>query len=305
LIGLPWAREFAERSPSLDRFEAFPGLREWPERVPDTEAMPGFIERMRARRFDLLIQLHGSGSVINALLADFGARHVAGFVDPGGFCAEPALHTAWPREGHEIERLLRLIDHLGLPRQGTHLDFALTDADHAALARAVPELDLAAGCVCVHPGAQLPSRRWLPERFAAVADALAGRGLQVVVTGTEGERHLATAIRACMRHEALDLAGRTDLFALGALIGQARLLVSNDTGVQHLAAALGTPSVAVSSGAEVARWAPLDAARHRVLWHDLPCRPCAHRVCPTAHECARGVGVDDVAAAAFGALGAV
>jgi ADP-heptose:LPS heptosyltransferase len=61
---------------------------------------------------------------------------------------------------------------------------------------------------------------------------------------------------------------------------------------------VGTPSVVIASGSEVARWAPARAARHRVLWHDRPCRPCSYEVCPTNHECAAGVGVADVTATA-------
>ena len=302
LVGLPWASELALRLPQVDRFEAFVGFPGLPERSPDLPALAGFIARLQWQRHDLLLQLHGSGSIVNPLLACFGATRVAGFVDPGDFCAEPALHTAWPRTGHEIERLLHLTDHLGLPRQGRHLDFPVTPADHVALEKEVPELAHDNDpIVCVHPGAQLASRRWLPERFAAVADLLAARGLRVVLTGTAGERALTDAVRRQMHQPALDLAGRTDLWTLGALIERARLLVCNDTGVQHVAAALGTASVAVSSGADVSRWAPLDAQRHRVLWSPAPCRPCAYPVCPTGHQCARDVGIDDVASAALDA----
>jgi ADP-heptose:LPS heptosyltransferase len=68
--------------------------------------------------------------------------------------------------------------------------------------------------------------------------------------------------------------------------------------MSHVAAAMGTRSVVVASGSDVTRWAPRDVQRHHVLWHDEPCRPCAHEVCPTQHECATGVGVAEVVAAA-------
>ena len=302
LIGLPGAQELAARLPQVDRFEPFCGFPGLPERRPDLDALPALITRLRARPADLLVQLHGSGGIVNPLLACFGARRVAGFVDPGEYCAEPALHTVWPRTGHEIARLLHLIDSLGLPRCGRHLDFPVQQQDRRALADAVPELGLGAPIACVHVGAQLPSRRWLPERFAAVADRLAAAGFRVVLTGTPDEAPLIRTVQQHMRSAALDLGGRTTLWTLGALLERARLLVCNDTGVQHVAAALGTPSIAVSSGADVARWAPLDATRHRVLWADAACRPCGHRECPTAHECARGVSVDAVVAAALALL---
>lgn len=307
LIGLPWAQELAARLPSVDRFERFPGFPGLPEIAPDLRALPGFLQRMQARGFDLAVQLHGSGGIVNPLLATFGARHVAGFHEPGGWSAEPALHAPWPTHGHETLRLLRLVDHLGLPRQGTRLDFPLRPDDRDRLLRSVPELRddacaagaaAAAPIVCVHAGAQLPSRRWPIERFAAVADALAGLGLRVVLTGTAAEAAQVAALRAGMRSAALDLSGRTDLFALGALVERAALVLCNDTGISHVAAALGTPSVVISSGADVARWAPLDERRHTVLWHDTACRPCAFRDCPYQHECALGVSVAAVLGAA-------
>ncbi len=302
LIGLPWAADWAARLGSIDRFVPFCGFPGLPEREPDFAALPGFIADQRARPADLMVQLHGSGGIVNPLLACLGARRSAGFADAGAFCSDPPLHTPWPRHGHEIDRLLHLTDALGLPRQGRHLDFPVRDEDRAALARDVPALSRAEPIACVHPGAQLPSRRWAPERFAAVADTLAALGLQVVLTGTAGERELVAQVQRCMHRPALDLAGRTKLWTLGALLERAQLLVCNDTGVQHVAAALGTASVAVSCGADVARWAPLDSERHRVLWADVPCRPCAHRDCPTQHECAAAVTPDAVEATAISML---
>jgi ADP-heptose:LPS heptosyltransferase len=79
-------------------------------------------------------------------------------------------------------------------------------------------------------------------------------------------------------------------------------VICNDTGISHVAAAVGTRSVVVSCGAEVARWAPPRSDLHEVLWGDVACRPCAHASCPTAHECAQAVGVAQVLAAARRAL---
>jgi ADP-heptose:LPS heptosyltransferase len=299
LIGLPWARELAARLSCIDRFIEFPGFPGLPERPADIAAVPGFLQQMQAQRLDLLVQLHGSGRLTNPLVAACGAVHSAGFVEPGGYCAEPALYRPWPTEGHEIERLLRLTDHLGLPRAGVHLEFPLRDEDRAALASVRP--GVRQPYACMHVGSQLPSRRWWPERFAQVADRLTTDGLQVVLTGTPGEAELVERVRQAMQPQArkltVDLAGRTNLWTLGALIEGAQLLVCNDTGVSHIAAALGTRSVVVSCGGDVARWAPLDADRHRLLSHDLPCRPCSHVQCPTGHECAAAVSVDEVLAA--------
>jgi ADP-heptose:LPS heptosyltransferase len=113
---------------------------------------------------------------------------------------------------------------------------------------------------------------------------------------------LVREVAAAMRRPAVDLAGRTSLWTLGALVERARLVVCNDTGISHVAAALGTESVVVSSGADVARWAPLDHARHALLWQPVPCRPCSFVHCPYGHECALAITPEQVIAAAHRTL---
>ncbi|WP_374672883.1 glycosyltransferase family 9 protein [Ideonella sp.] len=307
LVGLAWARPLAERLSCIDDFIELPGFPGLPEVPCDVRRLPDALAQLQARRFDLALQMHGSGEVVNPLVACFGARHMAAFARPGVWrpAGDEELCCAWPEQGHEIERLLALTDHLGLPRQGTSLEFPVGDDDRRALRAAWPAVDGPA-YVCVHPGSQLPSRRWDPRRFAAVADALADRGLRVVLTGSAPEAGLVADVRACMRHTPVDLCGRTDLWSLGALLERARLLVCNDTGLSHIAAALRVPSVVVSCGSDVARWAPLDTQRHRVLAEDMACRPCGHRVCPhEGHPCAQAVMPDAVLRAALRQLGAV
>ncbi|WP_414676515.1 glycosyltransferase family 9 protein [Methylibium sp.] len=299
LIGLPWMRGLAERLAPVDRFIEFPGYPGLPERACDVRVLPDFLAQVQDRRFDLAVQLHGSGRIANPLVASFGARRIAGFRDEVAWWpqANGPWFARWPDEGHEIDRLLTLTTALGFAPRGRELEFPVHEADRREL-RALFDGAPPRRYACVHAGSQLPSRRWGIERFAAVADALAERGLTVVLTGGEPERELVDALARAMRHPALALAGRTSLWTLGALVEGAELVVCNDTGLSHVASALATPSVVVSCGADVARWAPLDAALHPVLWQPVECRPCAHAVCPTGHACASGVHVDQVLAAA-------
>jgi ADP-heptose:LPS heptosyltransferase len=131
-----------------------------------------------------------------------------------------------------------------------------------------------------------------------VADALARDGLRIVLTGTRGEAGITARVAGAMREPALDLAGRTSLGGLAALISRARLVVANDTSVSHVAAAMRTPSVIVACGSDPQRWAPLDRELHRVLAHEVACRPCLHAECPVGHPCALGVSVERVVAEA-------
>jgi ADP-heptose:LPS heptosyltransferase len=292
LIGLPWARAFAARFHSyLDDFIEFPGFPGMPERDCEPAAVQAFLGEMAKRKFDLIFQMHGDGRFTNPLVALMGATQIAGFHVPGQLCPDPPRFPAWRPREHEVTRYLRLLEHAGIQAKGTQLEFPLADADR----RECDSFGLGdAPYAVVHPGSQLASRRWPAQRFAEVADALAADGMRVVLTGTGAEIPLVQETKAFMLQPALDLAGRTTLGGLAALLSRARLLVANDTGLSHIAAATQTPSVIVACGSDPQRWAPLNCALHRVLWREIECRPCAHRECPIGHPCALGVSAREV-----------
>ncbi|HZW21469.1 glycosyltransferase family 9 protein [Noviherbaspirillum sp.] len=304
LIGLPWATTFVKRfGMYFDDLLVFPGFPAFPEQPAHLNAVPHFLAEAQRQRFDLAIQLHGNGSLSNPLTVLFAAERCAGFHMPGQYCPDPRTFLPWEEREHEVLRNLRLAEFLGAPRQGDHLEFPLSESDYRALQRCHIHLPAPGSYVCIHPGARLPSRRWLPQRFAEVADRLAAGGMRIVLTGSQDEAEVVRAVRGAMRMPSLDLCGKTDLGAMGALLAQARLVVTNDTGISHIAAAVATPSVVVSCGADPARWAPLDNERHLVISADTACRPCAHHECPTAHECAEDIGADVVAAMAARVIG--
>jgi ADP-heptose:LPS heptosyltransferase len=303
LIGLPWAREFAHRFRHyVDDFMAFPGFPGMPEIKPDLPALSRFLTDARYRRFDLAIQLHGNGSLSNPVVGLLGARRQAGFYVAGGWCPDAAICPAWGEPEHEVTRYLRLMQWLG-DGDGRHpadtaLEFPFEPFDSAALGELEP-LPPPGRYACIHAGARMRSRRWPAERFGAVADGLAARGWQIVLTGGPDERAIAAEVRRHMAAPALDLCGRTTLGALALLVSRSALLVSNDTALSHVAAATGTPSVIVCSGADPGRWAPLDRARHRVIAAPAACRPCGFETCPIGHPCALDVSAAQVLAAAL------
>jgi ADP-heptose:LPS heptosyltransferase len=299
LIGLPWARELAARFPAyIDEFMEFPGFPSLPERCCEPAEVLEFLRAAQERQFDLALQLHGSGELSNPIVALLGARRVGGYFREGLYCPDARGFLAWRDEEPEVERGLRLLATLGVAPGGPELEAPVYVADRHELAALAPEHVLPRdGYVCLHPGARLPSRRWYPERFAVVADALAERGLGIVVTGTADEAELARNVTRRMRAPAIDLVGKTTLGALTALIDGARLVVANDTGVRHVAEARGTPCVAVACGSDVRRW-PAREPLHRVLHADMACRPCPHVRCPVGHACAHGVDSREVIAAA-------
>ncbi|MDB5839494.1 MAG: ADP-heptose--LPS heptosyltransferase [Herminiimonas sp.] len=294
LIGLSWAASFARRfARYIDDALLFPGFPGFPEQPVGLRAIPGFITAAQERRFDLVLQMHGSGTLSNPLAAALGATNTAGFYLPGQYCPDRQTFLPWDERENEILRYLRLAASLGAQAREAHLEFPLLGADRESLRQCAGTLPSRGAYACIHPGARSPSRRWLPQRFAEVADRLAAGGLRIVLTGTAQESAITGAVRDCMKAPALDLTGRTGLGALAALIADARLLVCNDTGVSHIAAAFATPSVVICCGADPVRWAPLDRQRHRVLGATVACRPCMHADCPLdGHPCAAGVSSD-------------
>jgi ADP-heptose:LPS heptosyltransferase len=274
LIGLPWMSELVRRYDTyLDGLFELPGFPGMPERPFDARAFTRFLDEVQSWGPDLVLQIHGSGDLSNPLAMLLGGRTTAGYYLPGQYCPDPEHFIPYPADLREVSRHLRLLEHLGIPARGVHKELSVHEADHRALVELLPsKLDRGgqdgrapSGYAVIHPGASVPERRWPPERFAAVGDALAERGLQVVLTGGPEEAPIVAAIQQLMRAPGLDLTGRTTLGTLGALLEGADLLVSNDTGVMHVAEAVGTPLVAVSFDPESWRWAPFDAERHRVL----------------------------------------
>jgi ADP-heptose:LPS heptosyltransferase len=223
---------------------------------------------MQCRSFDLAMQMHGAGEITNVIVSQFGATAMAGFYRRGNYCPDPTRFVDYPDLLPERRRHLRLLSALEVEARGEQLEFPIEDADRRELAELFRKANTRpSASVCIHPGATDPARRWRAEHFAAVGDALAGRGLRVVLTGTEDERELVGSVKAAMAAPAVDLSGKTSLGALAALLASCRLVVSNDTGTAHLADALGTPSVVIfrSGDSEVERWAPVDRELHRVM----------------------------------------
>lgn len=300
LIGLAWATSFVERFHRyVDNLLPFPGFPGFPEQEGSIEGLLEFSYVTQQRQFDLAIQLHGSGEYSNAVVALMGARRWAGFHPPQSGCPDPRTFIPWPVDRPEVLCLLDLMSHLGVRALGTHLELPLSASDWAEGRRLIAYLGLAPRqFVCLHPGARLPSRRWPLERFAEVGRAVADDGRRIVVTGAAEEAPLTGSLAAQIGPAAVDAAGRTSLGSLAVMLAKSALVVCNDTGVSHVAAAMRVPSVVIASGTDAARWAPLDRDLHRVLAHDVPCRPCRHQTCPIGHPCALGIGVPPVLAEA-------
>ncbi|HEX2979022.1 MAG TPA: glycosyltransferase family 9 protein [Anaerolineaceae bacterium] len=266
-IGLPWSNEFATRfSMYIDRHIDFPGYPGLPEVHPDIQRIPEFLKQIQQEKFDLVLQMHGSGMYVNSITALFGARQSAGFYLPGMYCPDPDAYIPYPDDQPEVIRHLQLIEYLGIPTVGSYLEFPIFPQDIEKIAAVQEEYHLANGAyVCVHPGSRAKERRWPVDQFAEVGKYLGQMNYPIVITGTPTEKNLADELAAKIDGKTVNLCGSTDLGGLAAVLTGARLLVCNDTGVSHVADALGTPSVVIFSDSDPNRWAPLDRELHRVV----------------------------------------
>lgn len=268
LVGLPWAQRFAARfSRYVDDFVAFPGAPELPEQPADLAKLQAFFAEMQARRFDAAVQMHGNGTHTNAIVERFGARWNAGFAPVRAPFGASRTFIPYPERLHEVRRNLRLVAALGMPAADETMEFPLARADFEELsalpsARALDERPY----VCLHPGARNPAKRWPPERFARLGDALHACGYDVVLTGSADERPITRAVASAMRAPAIDTAAPISVGGLAALLAGARLLVTNDTGVSHVAAGLRVRSVVVFFATDPVQWAPLDRGLHHALY---------------------------------------
>jgi lipopolysaccharide heptosyltransferase II len=200
---------------------------------------------------------------------------------------------------HEVRRQLDLVASVGWAAGDERLSLRAKQDDlrRALHKLAAAGIDAARPWIVLHPGATAASRRYPAESYAVVAGKLADGGLHVVVTGDAGERGLAREVAA--GHPSVhSLAGELDLRELAALISMAPLLIANNTGPVHMAAAFGTPVVDVYAMTNMQHKPWMTPSR--VLTHDVPCAPCMSSVCVAGHHaCLREIAPDTIVAAAY------
>lgn len=153
------------------------------------------------------------------------------------------------------------------------------------------------------PGAEYgPAKRWLPERFAETAVAIAnGRPVQWVLFGNAGDTERGMIIEKELGAQCLNRIGRTSLEQLAAELGECALLLTNDTGTMHLATLIGVPVVAIFGSTEPRLTGPLGTG-HEVIRHQVECSPCFLRECPIDFRCMKAVSAEEVVAAVLSIL---
>ena len=272
LIGLPGMKGLAKRfGHYIDEFIEFPGYPGLPEQPYDPVRFDCFLKAMKDRKFDLLLQMQGNGSVVNDMLQSFEPEYLAGFCEMTD--ERQPLLLQYPAHGHESLRHLALMRHLdacsdhAMPPElldDSALEFPIYQEDILEFEKM--EMPLRPGkYICLHPGSRGSWRQWPPSHFAAIGDYCAKLGYDIVVTGTAAEADLALEVASMMKSVPLVCAGKTTLGAMAVMLERAHGLISNCTGVSHIAAALEKQSVVISMDGEPDRWGPLNQLLHRTV----------------------------------------
>ncbi len=266
LLGQPWHHRFLTGRPGpVDRVVVVPrkrGVREDRETAGQEDpprVFEAFFAAMQAEQFDLALQMHGGGRNSNPFLLQLGARITAGSATPDAPRLDYTLpYIYWQ---HEIVRLLEVVSMVGAQPVGLQPRLTLTEADFAECYTVLPRTDDV--LVAMHPGVGDPWRQWPAENFAAVGDVLAQAGACILLTGAGFEEPITQAVAAQMTQPALDLAGKLSIGGLAALLARCKVVVSNDSGPLHVAAAVGAATVGIYWAGNVINAGTLLRARHR------------------------------------------
>lgn len=273
LVKRQWA-DLVERVEGVDRI--------WP--VDATlGGWLGQITRLRAERFDLMIDLQGLFRSAAIGWAG-GAPMRIGFENgregsPWFYTHKVTVPTV---EMHAVDRYLLVAAALGAPpAERPQFRFTIAGRDLSVVQDVAQRrgLSLEKPWVAMSISARWLTKRWPPGAFAAVADQLVEQGLgQIVVIGSRSEQAEVGRFKLLTKQPVIDLTGAVPLGSLPALLSKAAVMVTNDTGPMHIAAAVGTPVVAIFGPTSSIRTGPY-GSKHAVLTHEVPCRPCFSRVC--------------------------
>ena len=203
---------------------------------------------------DVAVNLHGRGPVSHRLLMALHPSRLVAFA-----CRDVVVDGPLWRPGeHEVERWVRLVSAAGFGADSADLRIQPPDRPIAGLAR---------GATILHPGAAAPARRWPVERWVQLAIAEQASGRDVVVTAGPGERSLAERVVVAARLPPSRAIVLDDMLDLVSIVAAAARVVCGDTGVAHVATAVGTPSVVLFGPIPPHEWGPPTSTIHRVLWH--------------------------------------
>ena len=196
---------------------------------------------------------------------------------------------------HEVEKLLAIVRGAGIPVQAVRFPIQVTAKEVASVDRLLgnspPDL------IAIAPGAKRSLSIWPAQRYVAVGQHLVSCGFQVVVLGGPADASVCKEVAEGIDGGVINLAGRTSLKESCEVLRRCRILICNDSGVQHLASAVGTSCISIFSAHDMpGKWSPW-GEENVVLRKQIDCHTCYLRTCPRDNECIKMIGIEEVIAA--------
>jgi heptosyltransferase-2 len=290
----PWVADLLRISPDVDEVLVY-------ERPGVHEGFRGFlrlVRELKAGKFDMAILLQNAiEAAIIAWLARIPVR--AGYsTDARGFLLTHAVKRSDDiLRGHQTRYYLEMLKALGLEAGREDVRLAIGEEEKALSERILKQRGVAPESLLIGiaPGAAYgPAKRWYPERFATVADRLIERfSAKVLLFGSAGDHGVARKVQEKAGNTLVDLTGETTLREAISLIARCRLFVSNDSGLMHVAGALGIPTVAIFGSTNPLTTSPV-GRKSVVITKNAPCAPCLKETCPTDFICMDLITADEV-----------
>ena len=260
-----------------------------------------FAWELRKKRFDLAVALYPSNRTHLTLFASGIPRRVGYDRKLGHLLTERLPHSKQMGEKHEVDYNLEVLEFAGFDIKGADREPRVVVGEKALMKmeRRVKELGVKGPMIALHAGASCRSKMWPLERFAEAGDLLAEKysARSVIV----GEGAGPSTLAKMMREKPIDFTGSLELSELAALFSMCRLVVSNDSGPAHLAAAVGAPVVVIfgrnDPGLSPKRWAPV-TDKKRVLHSPPECPVCLAHNCEIEFRCLSNIAAGDVLNAA-------
>ena len=295
VLAKPWVVPLLENHPAVDDVILF---RKREGRTVDLGELIRVVRLIRKHEFDLAILFQNAFEA--GLLAYLGGvKFRLGYnTDGRGLLLTHRVNRSEEvLKGHQVEYYLSLLRAVGWEASSRDPSLYLAEQDREKAWNLLRSKGLKEGdfLVGLSPGAIFgEAKRWPPERFAKIGDWAVERWkAKVLIMGSRREMHICKALERSMSHSAFDLSGQTSLGEAAALINQCQFFLTNDSGLMHIAAALGVPTVAIFGSTNSVATGPR-GPNTRIVKHQTECAPCLKPECPTDHRCMLSIEPEEV-----------
>ncbi len=289
-----WSRVILENHPDVNKVWVYnsPAFSRSQKPTPLKEVFQLY-RNLQGQNYDLLINLRGDWRVILLSLFRVSSKRI----DRASIQVANKFGSAQFSSKHEASRNLDVLKRVGIPTPIQHATFSVTSEDEEWASKFLLDqnINLDQPIIAIHPGSPIPLKRWIPKRYAELADWLVEKkSAKVLFVGVKDEIPIITEIQDIMHRESISIAGKTNLPQLASILLKITVFIGNDSGPMHLAAAVGTNTIGLFGPGDPERFGPI-GHNCATLRKKLNCPPCTGKVCRFGEEgCMSKIQVTDV-----------